>query len=71
MSVRAAQTFGDGAEMKVELPMWRIACSAGMVGVERVAFVGSLRVDMVSWRVLIYRGRGEREKELKTERNWS
>lgn len=49
VSMRAAQTFVDGAEMKAELPMWRIAFSTGMVGVERVAFVGSLRLDIVSW----------------------
>lgn len=52
VSVRAAQTFVDGAEMRVELPRWRTALSAGMVGVGRVAFVGSLRADMVSCSVL-------------------
>lgn len=45
--VRAAQTSWDGAVMKVELPMWRVAFSMGMLGVARVALVGSVRVVMV------------------------
>lgn len=44
---RVSQTLGEGAAMKVELPMWRIASDAVMVGVERVEFVGSVMVDMV------------------------
>lgn len=57
VSIRAAQTFVDGAEMKVELPMWRIAFLAEMVGVERVAFVGSWRAGMVDGGSLIFVGR--------------
>lgn len=54
VSIRAAQTSVDGAEIKVELPMWRIASLAEMVGVERVAFVGSWRVDMVGGGCLVF-----------------
>ena len=43
----AAQTSWDGALMKVELPMWRVAFSTGMFGVARVALVGSVRVVMM------------------------
>lgn len=35
--------------MKVELPMWRVALSMGMLGVARVALVGSVRVVMMDW----------------------
>lgn len=41
VSVRADQTFVEGAAMKVELPMWRVAAAAVMDGVERVELVGS------------------------------
>lgn len=44
--VRAAQTRAEGAEMVVELPMWRVALVAAMVGVERVEFVGSVSSAM-------------------------
>lgn len=47
VSRRASQTLGEGAAMKVELPMWRVASDGVMVGVERVEFVGSVMVDMV------------------------
>lgn len=47
--VRAAQTSWEGAVMKVELPMWRVALSMGMLGVARVALVGSVRVVMMDW----------------------
>lgn len=47
VSVRADQTFGEGAVMKVELPMCMVACSGVMLGVARVALVGSLRGGMV------------------------
>lgn len=35
--------------MKVELPMWRVALSMGILGVARVALVGSVRVAMMVW----------------------
>lgn len=47
VSVRAAHTAAEGAGMRIELPMWRVALAASMVGVERVEFVGSDRVDIV------------------------
>lgn len=51
--VSAAQTSWLGALMKVELPMWRTAFSMGMLGVARVAFVGSVRVVMMESVLLI------------------
>lgn len=51
VSVRAAQTFGEGAVMNVELPMWREAFSTGMFGVAREALLGSERVAIVGWMV--------------------
>lgn len=47
MSVRTAQTLEGGAAMKIELPKCRTASSTGMLGVERVAFLGSVRVAMM------------------------
>lgn len=47
VSVRAAQTCAEGALMMAELPMCRVAFAGVMVGVARVAFVGSVRVVMV------------------------
>lgn len=49
VSVRAAQTSWEGAFMKVELPRWRVALSMGMLGVPRVALVGSVKVVMMDW----------------------
>lgn len=49
VSVNADQTFGEGAFMEVELPMWREAFSRGMLGVARVAFWGSGRVVMLGF----------------------
>jgi hypothetical protein len=46
----AAQTSWEGALMKVELPMWRVAFSMGTFGVARVALVGSVRVVMTDSR---------------------
>lgn len=43
VSVRAAQTAVEGAAMKIELPMWRVAFAASIVGVARSAFWGSER----------------------------
>jgi hypothetical protein len=39
--------------MKVELPMWRIAFSTGMLGVGRVALVGSVMVAMVDLDLVV------------------
>lgn len=47
VSVRADQTFVEGARMKLELPMWRVAFAAVMEGVERVEFVGSGNAGIV------------------------
>lgn len=52
VSVSAAHTWVEGAGMKVELPMWRVALAASMVGVERVELVGSERGDMVNYKLM-------------------
>ena len=54
VSVRAAQTAVEGAAMKIELPMWRVAFAASIVGVARLAFWGSVRgVDILALVLLI------------------
>lgn len=66
----AAQTSWEGALMKVELPMWRVAFSMGMFGVARVALVGSVRVVMMDSRVgkCLKMWRNEVEEEMKISR---
>jgi len=57
--VRAAQICVEGAVVVVELPMWRVALVAGMVGVERVVLLGSVSsgildlggVDGINWEM--------------------
>lgn len=68
--VSAAQTSWEGAVMKVELPMWKVALSMGMLGVARVALVGSVRVVMVDWGFGDY-GLELRRKGVGEERNVS
>lgn len=38
VSIRTSQTRCEEAEIKVELPRWRVALAASMFGVARVAF---------------------------------
>lgn len=45
VSVRIRQTSVEGASIKIELPMWRTASAAAMLGDERVEFVGSVIVE--------------------------
>jgi hypothetical protein len=51
VSVRMLQTLAAGALMRVELPMWRVAASGVIVGVARVALVGSWRVVIVDFGI--------------------
>lgn len=47
VSVRTSQTRGEGAEIKVELPRWRVAAVASMLGVARLVFSGSVIEDIL------------------------
>lgn len=54
VSVKAVQTAVEGAAMKIELPMWRVAFAASIVGVARLAFWGSERgVDIAALLSLV------------------
>lgn len=45
VSVRIRQTSLEGASIRIELPMWRTASEAEMLGEERAELVGSDRVE--------------------------
>lgn len=47
VSDSADQTWDEGAAMKVELPMWRVALETGMLGVDLEVLVGFVRSGMV------------------------
>mgnify|MGYP001658169385 CR=1 FL=1 len=67
VSVRVLQTLAAGALMRVELPMWRVAAFGVIVGVARVALVGSSRVVIVDFGTAgglkLVKGKRKRERE--------